>query len=56
MFVKELGEGLSLLLATCIWVLNSPLVHFGLLVWSTGLAPDPLVESITEAKDAKTGR
>ncbi|TFY82516.1 hypothetical protein EWM64_g1499 [Hericium alpestre] len=31
-------------------------VHFGLLVWSTGLAPNPLVESITEAKkDAKTG-
>ncbi|KAI0672414.1 FAD/NAD(P)-binding domain-containing protein [Trametes maxima] len=25
-------------------------VHFGLLVWSTGLAPNPLIESITEAK------
>ncbi|KZT63442.1 FAD/NAD(P)-binding domain-containing protein [Daedalea quercina L-15889] len=30
-------------------------VHFGLLVWSTGLAPNPLVESITETeKDPKT--
>ncbi|KAI0366509.1 FAD/NAD(P)-binding domain-containing protein [Pilatotrama ljubarskyi] len=25
-------------------------VNFGLLVWSTGLAPNPLIESITEAK------
>ncbi|KAF8489842.1 hypothetical protein JB92DRAFT_2755305 [Gautieria morchelliformis] len=31
-------------------------VPFGLLVWSTGLAPNPLVESITElAKDERTG-
>lgn len=30
-------------------------VHFGLLVWSTGLAPNPLVQNITEAeKDPKT--
>ncbi|KAH9836093.1 FAD/NAD-P-binding domain-containing protein [Rhodofomes roseus] len=30
-------------------------VHFGLLVWSTGLAPNPLVESITEVeRDPKT--
>ncbi|KAH8114671.1 FAD/NAD-binding domain-containing protein [Phellopilus nigrolimitatus] len=31
-------------------------VPFGMLVWSTGLAPNPLVESIeTMAKDGKTG-
>ncbi|KAH9929024.1 FAD/NAD-P-binding domain-containing protein [Epithele typhae] len=29
-------------------------VNFGMLVWSTGLAPNPLIESITEAK--KTNR
>jgi len=30
-------------------------VNFGLLVWSTGLAPNPLITSITElAKDEKT--
>lgn len=30
-------------------------VHFGLLVWSTGLAPNPLVQNLTEAeKDPKT--
>lgn len=30
---------------------------FGLLVWSTGLAPNPLIQSITEVeKDSKTGR
>lgn len=35
---------------------NSTLsVPFGLLVWSTGLAPNPLVESIAELKhDEKT--
>lgn len=26
------------------------LVPFGLLVWSTGLAPNPLIKSISEAK------
>ncbi|KAJ7216517.1 hypothetical protein GGX14DRAFT_358582 [Mycena pura] len=32
-------------------------VPFGLLVWSTGLAPNPLLSSITEIKkDMKTGR
>jgi len=32
-------------------------VYFGLLVWSTGLAPNPLISSITElTKDEKTGR
>ncbi|KAI0705500.1 FAD/NAD(P)-binding domain-containing protein [Earliella scabrosa] len=32
-------------------------VHFGLLVWSTGLAPNPLIESITEVKkDERTKR
>ena len=32
------------------------IVPFGLLVWSTGLAPNPLVESITELKkDEKRG-
>ncbi|TBU63386.1 FAD/NAD(P)-binding domain-containing protein [Dichomitus squalens] len=32
-------------------------VHFGLLVWSTGLAPNPLIQSITEAKkDERTKR
>ncbi|KAH9923063.1 pyridine nucleotide-disulfide oxidoreductase-domain-containing protein [Fomitopsis serialis] len=32
-------------------------VYFGLLVWSTGLAPNPLVESITEIeRDPKTKR
>ena len=32
-------------------------VPFGLLVWSTGLAPNPLVSSITELqKDKKSGR
>ncbi|KAI0768184.1 FAD/NAD-P-binding domain-containing protein [Trametes elegans] len=32
-------------------------VNFGLLVWSTGLAPNPLIESITEAKkDERTKR
>ncbi|TFY65769.1 hypothetical protein EVG20_g5323 [Dentipellis fragilis] len=31
-------------------------VHFGLLVWSTGLAPNPLIQSITELKkNPKTG-
>jgi len=31
-------------------------VAFGLLVWSTGLAPNPLIQSITElVKDEKTG-
>ncbi|KAA1471917.1 FAD/NAD-P-binding domain-containing protein [Dentipellis sp. KUC8613] len=31
-------------------------VHFGLLVWSTGLAPNPLIKSITELKKhPKTG-
>ncbi|KAF8580746.1 FAD/NAD(P)-binding domain-containing protein [Ramaria rubella] len=31
-------------------------VPFGLLVWSTGLAPNPLIESISEfSKDEKTG-
>ncbi|CCM05611.1 uncharacterized protein FIBRA_07840 [Fibroporia radiculosa] len=30
-------------------------VYFGLLVWSTGLAPNPLIQSITEAeKDTRT--
>ena len=28
-------------------------VPFGLLVWSTGLAPNPLIESITEVKKDK---
>lgn len=32
-------------------------VHFGLLVWSTGLAPNPLIQSISEIeKDSKTSR
>ncbi|KAH9848656.1 FAD/NAD-P-binding domain-containing protein [Lenzites betulinus] len=32
-------------------------VDFGMLVWSTGLAPNPLIQSITEAKkDARTKR
>jgi NADH dehydrogenase FAD-containing subunit len=32
-------------------------VEFGLLVWSTGLAPNPLIASISElAKDEKTSR
>ncbi|KAI0822432.1 FAD/NAD-P-binding domain-containing protein [Trametes gibbosa] len=32
-------------------------VDFGMLVWSTGLAPNPLIESITEAKkDERTKR
>lgn len=32
-------------------------VNFGLLVWSTGLAPNPLIDSITEAKkDERTKR
>ncbi|KAI0718582.1 FAD/NAD-P-binding domain-containing protein [Cerioporus squamosus] len=32
-------------------------VNFGLLVWSTGLSPNPLIESITEAKkDERTKR
>lgn len=32
-------------------------VPFGLLVWNTGLAPNPLVQSISEyAKSEKTGR
>ncbi|OSD00481.1 FAD/NAD-P-binding domain-containing protein [Trametes coccinea BRFM310] len=32
-------------------------VNFGLLVWSTGLAPNPLIQSITEAKkDERTKR
>ncbi|OJT07134.1 hypothetical protein TRAPUB_2012 [Trametes pubescens] len=32
-------------------------VNFGLLVWSTGLAPNPLIDSITEAKkDGRTKR
>ena len=32
-------------------------VNFGLLVWSTGLAPNPLIESIAEVeKDPKTRR
>ncbi|OJT02135.1 Internal alternative NAD(P)H-ubiquinone oxidoreductase A2, mitochondrial, partial [Trametes pubescens] len=31
--------------------------NFGLLVWSTGLAPNPLIDSITEAKkDGRTKR
>lgn len=32
-------------------------VPFGVLVWSTGLAPNPLVQSVTEVdKHEKTGR
>ena len=32
-------------------------VPFGLLVWSTGLAPNPVVEAVTEVKkDPKTSR
>jgi len=32
-------------------------VPFGMLVWSTGLAPNPLIQSISElAKDDTTGR
>ncbi|THH02946.1 hypothetical protein EW145_g6668 [Phellinidium pouzarii] len=42
--VKEQGEG-------------SHSLPFGVLVWSTGLAPNPLVQSITNLrKDGKTGR
>ncbi|OBZ66693.1 putative NADH dehydrogenase [Grifola frondosa] len=34
-----------------------PTVNFGLLVWSTGLAPNPLIQAIVEAeKDPKTNR
>jgi NADH dehydrogenase FAD-containing subunit len=33
------------------------LVPFGLLVWSTGLAPNPLIQSISDiTKDEKSGR
>jgi hypothetical protein len=39
------------------YFINVNLVYFGLLVWSTGLAPNPLIESIAEvAKDSKPRR
>ncbi|KAF8178088.1 pyridine nucleotide-disulfide oxidoreductase-domain-containing protein [Mycena galopus ATCC 62051] len=53
-FVKEQGEGDSIYSVS----LNSSHgmeVPFGLLVWSTGLAPNPLISSISEfKKDTKT--
>lgn len=58
MFVKEQGEGDHVVLVYMV-CLNDLIVavNFGLLVWSTGLAPNPLVSSITElAKDEKTSR
>lgn len=57
MFVKEEGEGLDLTFENQNIVLTWSSVPFGLLVWSTGLAPNPLIESITEVqKDPKTKR
>ena len=69
MFVTEEGEGMSraslpsyphcplshgYIQLTCLVLV---LVHFGLLVWSTGLASNPLIESITEArKDERSKR
>lgn len=48
------------LISTVLYVplISSPhTVPFGLLVWSTGLAPNPLIASITEAeKHPKTNR
>ncbi|KAJ3477470.1 hypothetical protein NLI96_g10440 [Meripilus lineatus] len=57
MFVKEIGEGWSgsTLSADHPFGLITELVPFGLLVWSTGLAPNPLIQSITEVeKDPKS--
>jgi NADH dehydrogenase FAD-containing subunit len=60
MFVREQGEGNFIhMISRCdpfntvtLWS-----VAFGLLVWSTGLAANPLVQSISEvAKDEKTGK
>lgn len=59
MFVKEIGEGWSgsTLSADHPFGLITELVPFGLLVWSTGLAPNPLIQSITEVeKDPKSSR
>ena len=68
MFVKEEGEGRP---SPTSYIMVSPadparnlrayicvyLVNFGLLVWSTGLAPNPLIQSISEAKkDERTKR
>ena len=61
MYLKEEGEGYysecrsALILSANAVIYNT--VYFGLLVWSTGLAPNPLIQSITEAeKDPKTSR
>lgn len=59
MFVKEQGEGNPVISYKPDSALNNfiPLVNFGLLVWSTGLAPNPLISSISElSKDEKTSR
>jgi NADH dehydrogenase FAD-containing subunit len=59
MFVKEQGEG-SVRRLLILSPPSSPAsitVPFGLLVWSTGLAPNPLIQSIDSIeKDEKTQR
>jgi len=56
MFVKEQGEGLAIACRSFPSLIPFT-VAFGLLVWSTGLAPNPLIQSITEvSKDSKPRR
>jgi hypothetical protein len=55
LFVQEQGEGICICnpFAFRLNQVRIP-VPFGLLVWSTGIAPNPLIESITDyAKDEK---
>lgn len=58
MIVREQGEGLFFCFKKPSQVNNLfDLVMFGMLVWSTGLAPNPLISSISEIlKDKKTSR
>lgn len=56
--VKEQGDGWDSWFAfDYVLIMYFCLVPFGLLVWSTGLAANPLIESVDAIeKDGKTGR